>query len=153
MPGLLLGGDYFQVSLEVQCVNPVHKIYITVFICIFNFILAINGLIDAQCTGVQLLVDDQPFTATTLYKPVGSSGTFVSCMCTTGERRPNWLDPNGMKVILCKDDKERSSEYCADNPDRMTRSLTFTSFMQSQEGNYTCMGENVNKSLTIAILG
>jgi len=109
-------------------------------------------MIDAQCTGVQLLVDGQPFNAITLYKPVGSSGIFVNCSCTTGNKRPDWFNPNGTKVLQCRNN-ERTTNYCTRTHDiTPARALEYTSFMESEAGVYKCMRENVMTSLTIAVL-
>jgi len=110
-------------------------------------------MIDAQCTGVQLLVDGQPFTATTtLYKPVGSKGIFVSCSCTIENKNPDWFGPDEMKVLQCKN-KERTTNYCTRSlPNTAARALNFTSFMESEAGVYKCMKGNVMTSLTIAVL-
>jgi len=110
-------------------------------------------MIDAQCNGVQLLVDSQPFTAITLYKPVGSKGIFVNCSsCTTGKKNLDWFNPDGMKVLHCRN-KERTTNYCTrSHYNTASRALDFNSFMESEAGVYKCMKENVMTSLTIAVL-
>ena len=115
--------------------------------------LVFSVLINAQqqqCTEVSLLVDDQSFTDTTLYKPVGSS-VLVSCQCNAGSGRPDWLGPDGMIVLRCVD--MSATKYCVDNAPQRTRILSITSIMSSVVGEYTCKQKNATKALNISVLG
>ena len=106
------------------------------------------ALTNAECTfDIELLVDDEPWLSNeTLYKPVGSNGSFVRCQwCdddTTGN--PKWVNipncNNKMEVI------------CANKVETGVRDLQFSSFMQSQAKIYSCRGKNDTKSIMIAVL-
>ena len=113
--------------------------------------LVFSVLIDAQCNKVNLLVDGQPFPGNTLYKPVGSSGSFVSCECNRN-RRVDWWDPEGMTVPTCGN-ISLTTEYCVDEAPKSIRTLNFTSFMLSSAGAYTCRAKNILATLNISVLG
>ena len=96
-------------------------------------------------------MDGQQFTNPILYKPLGSSGTFVSCRCSMNQR-VDWWSPQGMKVLACGS-KMLSTNYCVDNSSRRTRTLNFTAFMLPSAGNYTCRGKHIVANLSINVLG
>ncbi|XP_065918202.1 receptor-type tyrosine-protein phosphatase S-like isoform X7 [Dysidea avara] len=119
--------------------------------CCVLVLAVFSVLIDAQCTKVNLLVDGQPYSGNTLYKLVGSSGSFVSCECITN-RRVDWWDPEGMMVPTCGN-ISLTTEYCVDETPRRIRTLNFTSFMLSSAGAYTCRAKNILATLNISVLG
>ena len=111
------------------------------------FISVVVALANAECTfDIKLMVDGNPWPShDVLYKPVGSSGSFVRCQRCNDEytENPNWLkikNCNGKRMI------------CQDRVENGIRDLKFLSFIQSQAGNYTCEGNNGTQSIMIAVL-
>jgi len=104
--------------------------------------------IDAQCTGVELLAEYQLLTTSTLYYPVGSSGSFVSCRCT-GSGTPTWTYSNGTSLPSCGP----YNAVCNRGEYLGRQNLTFSSFTQSLAGSYDCIGSVYSTSISIAILG
>ena len=105
------------------------------------------ALANAECTfDIELLVDGNTWQSDdVLYKPVGSSGSFVRCQRCNDEYadNPNWLEIpncNGRRMI------------CQDKVKNGIRDLNFSSFIQSQAGNYTCEGNNGTQSIMIVVL-
>ena len=111
------------------------------------FLSVVVALANAECTfDIELLVDDKPWLSNeTLYKPVGSSGSFVRCQwcnnSTTGN--PNWVD-----ITNCNE----MTVICAKRVKRGVWDLQFSSFTQLQAKNYSCRGKNDTKSIKIAVL-
>jgi len=104
--------------------------------------------IDAQCTGVELLVECQLLTTSTLYYPVWSSGSFVSCRCT-GSGTPTWTYSNGTSVPSCG----LYNAVCNSGVYLGSQNLTFSSFTQSLADSYDCIESFYSTSISIAILG
>ena len=105
-------------------------------------------LANTECTvDIELLVDGNPWPSSeVLYKPVGSSGSFVRCQwCNdsiTGN--PKWANTpgcNGKMQMICEKRIKTG-----------IRDLQFSSFMQSQVGNYTCKGNGDIRNIMIGIL-
>ena len=108
-------------------------------------VLAFTVVASAQCNKVQLLVNDEQFSADTLYTPVNSS-VAVECVCTSGEGKPDWLYSN--KTVI---------PACAYNSDLIcTRNGSDTGvllLLRLVVGNYTCKHNNISKMLQIGKLG
>jgi len=102
-------------------------------------------VVSAQCTDIQLLVNDKIFTAETFYKPV-ESNSIVKCRCTSRNRQPDWLYSNGTKIRECT---EGIDQICT----RSENSDGITSLSQLLTGNYTCTLDGTSKSLEIDKLG
>ena len=111
--------------------------------------LAIPRLVEAQCNGVELLVDGQLVTTPTLYYPVGSFSA-VSCRCT-GNGTPTWTYSNGTSVPSCS----LYTAVCSSSSGVHLRSqnLTFYSLTQSLAGRYDCTGDGYTTSVTILNFG
>ena len=113
------------------------------------FILVFVAQTNAECTfDIELLVDGNPSPSNkVLYKPVGSSGSFVRCQWCNDSYTDN---PNWLGIQNCVDDKQKM--ICEDRVKNGIRDLTFLSFIQSQVGNYTCKGNGGTQSIMIAVL-
>jgi len=104
--------------------------------------------VNAGCSQIELLVDGRSLATSTLYKPVGSSGLFVSCRCT-GSGTPTWYS-NGTSVPSCAG---LYSAVCSDGVHLGSQNLTFSSFTQSLAGIYDCIESFYSTRISIAILG
>ena len=106
------------------------------------------ALTNAECTlNVELLVDGVSWSPDeVLYKPVGSSGSFVTCQwCNDSTlNNPRWLT-----IKTCKD---KMPVICEIRGTRGVRDLHFSNFIRSQAGNYTCRGNGDEQSIMIAVL-
>ena len=98
--------------------------------------------VSAQCGGVELLADGRSFTTTTLYIPLGSSGSFVTCRCT-GSGTPTWTYSNGSTVPSCT---SLYTAVCSNGVYLESQNLTFT---QLVAGRYDCNGGGYTASITI----
>jgi len=108
-------------------------------------VLAFAVVVSAQCTDIQLLVNDKNFTAETFYNPVESNST-VECRCTSKNGQPNWLYSNGTKIRECT---EGFDQICT----RSENIDGITSLSQLLTGNYNCTLNGTSKSLEIIKLG
>ena len=81
-----------------------------------------------------------------LYKPVGSSGSFVRCQrCNDSYTdNPNWVD-----IERCND---KIQMVCKSKAENGFRDLQFSSFMKSVAQNYTCRGSGGDQKIRIAVL-
>lgn len=113
------------------------------------YLLVFTALVKAECTGIELLVDGKPFNDDILYKPVGSSGTFVTCQQCSTDITPSWFK-SGIKVSSC-DDGGASPMICVDSKNDNS-DLQFSFFMQSHTGSYTCGKYGDHRTLTIDVL-
>ena len=113
------------------------------------YCIALIVLVKAECTGIELLVDGIPFNNDMLYKPLGSSGTFVGCReCSTGVT-PSWFKSDA-KISSCGDGGNRSM-ICVDSRNNNI-DLQFLFFLHSHRGSYTCSKYGDHKTLTIDVL-
>ena len=103
---------------------------------------------NAECTfDIELLVDGNPWPSSgVLYKPVGSSGSFVRCQRCNDRYTdsPNWvgIDPCDDKMqMVCKSKAKNGF-----------RDLQFSSFMKSVAQSYNCRGNGGVQSIRIAVL-
>ena len=121
----------------------------TVFINFIGFLfLVFVVLVNAECRfDIELLVDGSPWSSNeVLYKPVGSSGSFVGC------RRCNdsYTDiPNWVGIPLCN---EKMQMVCKSKVRNGFRDLQFSSFNKSVAQNYTCKGNGGDQKIRIAVL-
>ena len=120
-----------------------------VFINFVGFLfLVFIALINAECIfDIELLVDGNPWPPNgVLYKPVGSSGSFVRCRrCNDSYTdNPNWVD-----IDLCNDPMQM---VCKSKIKNGFRDLQFSSFMKSVAQNYTCKGNGGDQEIRIAVL-
>ena len=99
---------------------------------------------------MELLVDSKSFNDDVLYKPVGSTGNFVSCQLCNAEVTPDWFK-SGVKISPCGSGSGPLQEICADNKNNKS-DLQFSFFLQSHIGSYTCSKHGSHKSLTIEVL-
>jgi len=108
------------------------------------------GVVDAQCTGVELVVDGQVYTEDVLYRPVGRSGSFITCRnCDDNINRPAWYNSSGTPVPSCP-----SEAVCFNQPSDTYRDLVYPAFEESVAGEYECrIRGGLSKSINIAVLG
>ena len=94
-------------------------------------------------------MDGKPFTDDILYKPLGSSGTFVRCReCSTGVT-PSWFKSDA-KISSCGDGDNRSM-ICVDSRNNNI-DLQFLFFLHSHRGSYTCGKHGDHKTLIVDVL-
>ena len=113
--------------------------------------LVYAALVSAECIGgVELLVDDKPWPSseTTLYKPVGSSGSFVRCRRCNGRRSNLWYSTN-TQIPKCNNSMPTICFIKRVGP---VRDLQFSNFVQSQVGNYTCKINRKGFTIMIDVL-
>ena len=108
---------------------------------------------DGQCNGIELTVDNQPLFKTVLYKPIGSSGIFVTCQkCDDNINKPSWhslITQN--RIAGCS---KTHDGVCASKPDAKSRGLRFSNFTSSLAGLYECrMSGGTTSSVNISVLG
>ena len=118
----------------------------TNFVGIFYVVFVV--LASAECMfDIELLVDDESWPSNeVLYKPVGSSGSFVTCQWCNDSSTGN---PNWVSIPICDD---KMPMICASRAGSGVRDLQFSSFMQAQAGSYTCRGNDDTQSIMIAVL-
>lgn len=115
------------------------------------------AVVDARCDGIDLMVNDQPFNQTVLYKPVGSHGIFVKCQkCDDNINRPIWYSLNEQmqksRLGGCK--KSLRMVCSAKLIHQVSYGLSFTSFTPSLAGLYECRISGGFKSIiNISVLG
>ena len=81
-----------------------------------------------------------------LYKPVGSSDSFVRCQRCNDNSTDN---PNWIGIPLCND---KMQMVCKSKAENGFRDLQFSSFMKSVAQNYTCKGNGGDQKIRIAVL-
>ena len=121
----------------------------TVFINIVGFLFIVFiVLANAECTfDIELLVDGNPWSSNgVLYKPVGSSGSFVRCQRCNDRYTDN---PNWVGIPLCNGTMQMVCKSIAENG---FRDLQFSSFMKSGAQSYNCRGNGGVQSIRIAVL-
>jgi len=120
-----------------------------VFMVIFAYFIATG---DAQCIGIELTVNGQVFDESTLYRPIGHSGDFVTCRkCDDNINKPIWHTEDGAKLSTCK---KTAAAVCFIRPDSRSRDLIFSAFQPSSAGVYECrLSGGFSKSINISILG
>ena len=112
--------------------------------------LVFVALVKAECTGIELLVDGKPFNDDTLYKPIGSHGTFISCQHCGTDMIPGWFR-DGIEISSCDNDNDHPVMICVKTKTNSSE-LQFTFFQQSHTGSYTCGRYGDHKMVTIDVL-
>ena len=137
------GTNCDHIIIECTIISYVHSYKFCYFILVFV------AQTNAVCTyDIELLVDGNQWPSNeVLYKPIGSSGSFVRCQRCNDRYTDN---PNWLGIQNCVDDSQRM--ICEDRVKNGIRDLTFSSFIQSQVGNYTCGGNGGTQSIMIAVL-
>ena len=125
-------------------------------VCNFYFLIAtVNG----QCDGsIELMIDNQPLNSTVVYKPVvykpvGSSGIFVSChKCDDNINKPIWYSLiTRDRLDVCS---KAEDSACSAKEDSGTRGLKFLNFTSSLVGLYQCrINGGFRLSVNISVLG
>ena len=121
----------------------------TVFINFVGFLFIVFiVLVNAECTfDIELLVDGNPWPSNeVLYKPVGSSGSFVRCQRCNDSYTDN---PNWFGIPRCNNSMQM---VCKSRAKNGFRDLQFSSFMKSVAQNYTCKGNGGDQKIRIAVL-
>lgn len=109
--------------------------------------------VDARCDGIELTVDNQPLTRTVLYKPVGSSGLFVTCQkCDDNINKPSWHSlTNQSRLTGCN---KAIGGVCSLRIDSRARGLRFLTFTPSLAGVYECrISGGFRLPINISVLG
>ena len=106
------------------------------------------ALANAECKfDIELLVDDEPWSSNeVLYKPVGSSGSFVTCQWCNDSTLSN---PKWHSIPDCDDEM---LVVCEIRGTKGIRDLQFSNFTQSQQKKYKCRGNGGEQSIMIAVL-
>ena len=102
-------------------------------------------LITAQCTensSVELLVNDQVWNSTTLYRPKNDHFVVGCRGCNRDDESYNWLYFN-YTIPSCGN----ISEQICTEINGMINNLNFSSFNESQVGEYTCNNVTINVEL------
>ena len=94
-------------------------------------------------------MDGKPFNDDVLYKPVGSSGTFVRCLECDTNVTPNWFKSD-IKITSCHE-SDAQSMICANSKNNIG-DLRFPFFIHPHRGNYTCSNHGNHKTLIIDVL-
>ena len=130
----------------------IFKVLPTIYLFSYDTSLDMMAMVDAQCAGIQLMVNGEVFEESTLYRPMGHSDDFVTChKCDDNIDRPAWYTANGTKLPACK---KTAEAVCTDRQGSTSRDLTFSRFRPSLAGNYECrLSGGFTKSINIKILG
>jgi len=112
----------------------------------------VTAVVNAQCVGIELTVNGQVFDGSTLYRPNGHRGDFVTCQkCDDNINKPTWHMENGAKLASCK---KAPAAVCFTRQDSGSRNLTFLPFQPTLAGIYECrLSGGFSKSINISILG
>ena len=108
---------------------------------------------NGQCDGIKLMIDDQPLGDRVVYKPVGSSGVFVTChKCDDNINKPSWHSLiTHDRLLVCSEAYEGA---CSSKEDSGTRGLKFLNFTSSLAGSYECrIYGGFRLSVNISVLG
>ena len=109
--------------------------------------------VDGQCDGIELTVDDQPLIGTVLYKPVGSSGLFVTCQkCDDNINKLTWHSlTNQSRLSGCN---KAIGSVCTSKIDSRARGLRFLTFTPLLAGVYECrISGGFRLPINISVLG
>ena len=110
--------------------------------------------VDGRCDGIELTIDDQPLiNITVLYKPVGSSGLFVTCQkCDDIINKLLWHSlTNESRLAGCN---KAIGSVCASKIDSRARGLRFLTFTPSLAGVYECrISGGFRLPINISVLG
>ena len=116
----------------------------------YCLIATVNGQCDG---GIELMIDNQPLNSTVVYKPVGSSGIFVSChKCNNNINHSTWHS------LITHDQLASCSKAedgaCSAKEDSGIRGLKFLNFTSSLAGLYQCrINGGFRVSVNISVLG
>ena len=89
-------------------------------------------------------------TNVSLYKPVGSNGTFVKCRRCNNIGQLKWYNSRNKRIKNCE--RKISQMICVSVGEGGDRDLKFLNFMQSQMESYTCENRNGMDSIIINAL-
>ena len=110
--------------------------------------------VDGQCDGgIELKIDDQPLGDRVVYKPVESSGVFVTChKCDDNINKPSWHSLiTRDRLLVCSKAEDGA---CSSKEDSGTRGLKFLNFTSSLAGLYECrINGGFRLSVNISVLG
>ena len=109
--------------------------------------------VDGRCDGIELTIDNQPLNETVLYKPIGSSGLFVTCQkCDDNINKPSWHSLiSQARIAGCN---KAVDNVCASRIDSRSRGLRFSTFTPSMAGVYECrINGGFRSSINISVLG
>jgi len=114
--------------------------------------VGLTGVVDARCTGVELVVDGQVYKHDVLYRPIGYSGIAVTCQnCDDNINRPTWHMPNGALVPPCN---ISDGAVCFNWTNTRSRDLVYLNYEELLGGRYECgINGGLPKSVNITVLG
>ena len=122
---------------------------------LYTSFIGLLARVDGQCDGgIELMIDNQTLSDdTVVYKPLGSSGIFVSChKCDDNINKPSWHSLITRDRLLTCSKAEDGA--CSAKEDSGIRGLKFLNFTSPLAGLYQCrINGGFRLSVNISVLG